>query len=92
MSERAKIFVPFNPLKGFSEALRAKEREVEASALDDHGGNDLEAPDRWTIAAERRADWEESDAATDLEHYLTAEDVAERKESPGENSSTFKEE
>lgn len=26
MSERAKIFVPFNPLKGFSEALREQER------------------------------------------------------------------
>lgn len=48
MSERAKIFVPFNPLKGFSEALRAKEREVEAAALDDRGGSDLEAPDSET--------------------------------------------
>ena len=30
-SERAKIFIPFDPLKGYQEALRAKEREVEAS-------------------------------------------------------------
>jgi hypothetical protein len=28
MTERAKIFMPFNPLKGFSEALREKERIV----------------------------------------------------------------
>ena len=27
-AERAKIFVPFDPLKGFQEALREKEREV----------------------------------------------------------------
>lgn len=66
MSERAKIFVPFDPLRGFSEALRAKEREVEAEALDDRGGNDLEAPDKETLAAE-----------VDLEAYLTAEDLAE---------------
>lgn len=45
MSERAKIFAPFNPLKGFQEALRAKELEVESVALDEWGGNDLEAPD-----------------------------------------------
>ena len=32
-AERAKIFVPFDPLKGFREALRDKEREV-ASADD----------------------------------------------------------
>jgi hypothetical protein len=31
VSERAKIFIPFNPLKGFQEALRAKEREMESS-------------------------------------------------------------
>ena|GEM_PF-2887862 len=29
-AERAKIFMPFNPLKGFTEALREKEREAEA--------------------------------------------------------------
>ena len=28
-AERAKIFIPFNPLKGFQEALRAKEAEME---------------------------------------------------------------
>lgn len=27
-AERAKIFVPFDPLHGFQEALREKEREV----------------------------------------------------------------
>ena len=30
LAERAKIFTPFDPLKGFQEALRAKEDEVEA--------------------------------------------------------------
>ncbi|MDD7365108.1 MAG: hypothetical protein PUG35_06430 [Olsenella sp.] len=45
LSERAKIFMPFNPLKGFEEALREKEREVEREALDEWGGNDVEAPD-----------------------------------------------
>ena len=29
LEDRAKIFVPFDPLAGFREALRAKEREVE---------------------------------------------------------------
>ena len=29
-NERAKIFIPFDPLKGFQEALRKKEREVDA--------------------------------------------------------------
>ena len=29
-AERAKIFMPFNPLKGFQEALREKEAEAEA--------------------------------------------------------------
>ena len=33
LSERAKIFQPFNPLKGFAEALRQKEREAELAAL-----------------------------------------------------------
>ena len=28
-ADRAKIFVPFDPLKGFQEALRQKEREAE---------------------------------------------------------------
>ncbi|MDO4400146.1 MAG: hypothetical protein Q4D27_04250 [Coriobacteriia bacterium] len=36
-AERAKIFMPFNPLKGFQEALREKEAEAEArSATDVH--------------------------------------------------------
>ena len=29
LEDRAKIFVPFDPLQGFREALRQKEREVE---------------------------------------------------------------
>lgn len=45
LGERAKIFMPFNPLKGFEEALREKEREVEREALDEWGGNDVESPD-----------------------------------------------
>lgn len=31
VEDRAKIFTPFNPLKGFQEALREKERAREAS-------------------------------------------------------------
>ena len=30
LSQRAKIFIPFDPLKGYQEALRQKEREAEA--------------------------------------------------------------
>ena len=30
-SRRAKIFIPFDPLKGYQEALREKEREAEAA-------------------------------------------------------------
>lgn len=30
VSERAKIFIPFDPLEGFKEALARKEQEVEA--------------------------------------------------------------
>ena len=29
LSQRAKIFIPFDPLKGYKEALREKEREAE---------------------------------------------------------------
>ena len=29
LSDRAKIFIPFDPLKGYQEALRQKEREAE---------------------------------------------------------------
>ena len=32
LSERAKIFIPFNPLRGFREALRERERIVEEQA------------------------------------------------------------
>jgi hypothetical protein len=45
LEQRAKIFVPFDPLDGFREALREKEREVEEAALDERAGVDLEAPD-----------------------------------------------
>ena len=45
LEHRAKIFVPFDPLDGFREALREKEREVEEAALDERGGLDPEAPD-----------------------------------------------
>ena len=31
LSQRAKIFIPFDPLKGYQEALREKEREAEAA-------------------------------------------------------------
>lgn len=34
LSQRAKIFIPFDPLKGYQEALRAKEREAEARVDD----------------------------------------------------------
>ena len=37
LSQRAKIFIPFDPLKGFQEALRQKEREAETSH-DERGG------------------------------------------------------
>ena len=45
LEQRAKIFVPFDPLDGFRQALREKEREVEEAALDERGGLDPEAPD-----------------------------------------------
>ena len=32
LEDRAKIFSPFDPLQGFREALREKEREVEQEA------------------------------------------------------------
>lgn len=37
LSQRAKIFIPFDPLKGYQEALREKEREAE-NAHDERGG------------------------------------------------------
>ena len=30
LAKRAKIFIPFDPLKGYQEALREKERQAEA--------------------------------------------------------------
>ena len=41
LSQRAKIFIPFDPLKGYQEALREKEREAEA-AHNERGGSDEE--------------------------------------------------
>ena len=35
LEDRAKIFSPFDPLQGFREALRQKEREVEAANLEE---------------------------------------------------------
>ncbi|MEE0028038.1 MAG: hypothetical protein U0J70_10640 [Atopobiaceae bacterium] len=35
LEDRAKIFVPFDPLAGFREALRVKEREAEARNLEE---------------------------------------------------------
>ena len=32
LSQRAKIFIPFDPLKGYQDALREKERQAEARA------------------------------------------------------------
>ncbi len=43
LEDRAKIFVPFDPLHGFREALREQEREADAAT--EWGGNDLERPD-----------------------------------------------
>ena len=34
LSQRAKIFIPFDPLKGYQDALRAKEREAEVRMND----------------------------------------------------------
>ena len=34
--DRAKQFLPFAALKGYEEALRAKEKEIEEAALDKH--------------------------------------------------------
>lgn len=45
MSERAKIFVPFNALKGLDEALRQQERLADERMRAEVGGNDLEVPD-----------------------------------------------
>ena len=43
LEERAKIFIPFDPLKGFREALR--ERELEAQARYGRVGENVETPD-----------------------------------------------
>lgn len=43
LDDRAKIFVPFDPLEGFRAALREKEREVEEAALDEREGEPPES-------------------------------------------------
>jgi hypothetical protein len=35
LEDRAKIFSPFDPLQGFREALRTKEREAEKASLEE---------------------------------------------------------
>ena len=40
LSQRAKIFIPFDPLKGYQEALREKEREAEAAHYEHTGPDD----------------------------------------------------
>ena len=44
MSKRAKIFQPFDPLKGFDEALRHVEREAELAALEGDGVSGVHGP------------------------------------------------
>ncbi|MBP5660197.1 MAG: hypothetical protein J6X08_02560 [Lachnospiraceae bacterium] len=41
--DRAKQFMPFAALKGYEEALRAKEKEIEEAALDRHAPLDEES-------------------------------------------------
>ena len=40
LAQRAKIFIPFDPLKGYQDALREKEREAEAAHLERTGPDD----------------------------------------------------
>lgn len=40
LSQRAKIFIPFDPLKGYQEALREKEREAETRHYELTGPDD----------------------------------------------------
>ena len=36
LEDRAKIFMPFNPLAGFTEALRERERQAREAVVDFH--------------------------------------------------------
>lgn len=36
LEDRAKIFIPFNPLAGFTEALRERERRASEAVVDFH--------------------------------------------------------
>ncbi|MCR4871193.1 MAG: hypothetical protein K5859_07850 [Atopobiaceae bacterium] len=36
LEDRAKIFIPFNPLAGFTEALRERERRAREAVVDFH--------------------------------------------------------
>ena len=40
LSQRAKIFIPFDPLKGYQDALREKEREAEEMHRELAGSDD----------------------------------------------------
>lgn len=43
LGERAKIFIPFNPLAGFTEALRERERRAIEGIVDFHPLDDEQA-------------------------------------------------
>lgn len=45
LGERAKIFIPFDPLKGFRDELRRRERLVEARQRHDRRLPEDEAPE-----------------------------------------------
>ena len=51
LEDRAKIFSPFDPLQGFREALRTKEREVEKASLEE-----WEKPDRRSLSDIEKSD------------------------------------
>ena len=45
LEDRAKIFIPFNPLAGFTEALRERERRALEAVVDFHPLEDEEPVD-----------------------------------------------
>lgn len=51
LEDRAKIFSPFDPLQGFREALRTKEREAEKASLEE-----WEKPDRRSLSDIEKSD------------------------------------
>ena len=40
LAQRAKIFIPFDPLKGYQDALRKKEREAEEAHIERAAADD----------------------------------------------------